>query len=43
MLEFSRNVALFATNKADWARFIGLVVLDTFVRLMMALASTHTI
>ena len=43
MPAFSGNVALFATNKAGWARFIGLVVFYTFVRLMMALTSAHTI
>ena len=40
---FSGNVALFSINKAGWVRFIGLVVFATFVRLMMALTSAHTI
>ena len=41
--EFSGNVALFATNKAVLARFIILVIFATFVRLSMAIMSTHTI
>ena len=36
-------MALFATNKASWARFISLVVFATFVWLAMVLTSTHTI
>ena len=43
MPAFSGNVALFATNKAGRARFISLVVFDTFVRLTMALTRAHTI
>ena len=39
----SVNVALFATNKASWTRFIGLVIFATFIWLATSLMSAHTI
>ena len=43
MPAFSGNMALFAINKAGWARFIGLVVFDAFIRLTAVLMSAYTI
>ena len=43
MPALSDNMALFTTNKAGWARFIFLVVVNAFVWLTMVLMSAYTI